>query len=62
MCRYGIWNLTEDEQELNNLTENEVINYADIERTVNTAQNHKVKTLKQAQNLLESIGYRVEQI
>lgn len=62
MKRYGIWNTHEDVQEVTNISEDEVICFADTERAVNTNHKQTITTLNQAQSLLESIGYVVEKI
>lgn len=62
MNKYGIWNATEDTQEVNNITDNEVIEFADIEREVNTGEIAEIRTLDQAKELLNSLGYIVEEI
>jgi len=62
MKQYGIWNIREDVQEVTNIRVDEVIRFADNERAINTNYKQKVKTLNQAQTLLKSIGYDVEQI
>lgn len=62
MNKYGIWNITEDVQEVNNITVNEVIEFADIERVANTGEIAEVRTLDQAKELLNSLGYLVEEI
>lgn len=62
MNKYGIWNATEDTQEVNNITDNEVIEFADIEREVNTGEIAEIRTLDQARELLNSLGYIVEEI
>ena len=62
MNKYGIWNATEDVQEVKNITELEVIEFADIERAVNTGEVAEVITLDQAKELLHSLGYLVEEL
>lgn len=62
MNKYGIWNATENTQEVNNITDNEVIEFADIEREVNTGEIAEIRTLDQAKELLNSLGYIVEEI
>ena len=62
MNKYGIWNATEDTQEVNNITDNEVIEFADIEREVNTGEIAEIRTLDQAKELLNSLGYIVDEI
>ena len=62
MNKYGIWNATEDTQEVNNITDNEVIEFADIEREVNTGEIAEIRTLDQAKELLNSLGYIVEEM
>ena len=62
MNKYGIYNAIEDTQEFNNITDNEVIEFADIERVVNTGEIAEIRTLDQAKELLNSLGYLVEEI
>ena len=62
MKKYGIYNAIEDTQEVNNITDNEVIEFADIERKVNTGEIAEIRTLDQARELLDSLGYLVEEI
>ena len=62
MKKYGIYNAIEDTQEVNNITDNEVIEFADIEREVNTGEIAEIRTLDQAKELLNSLGYIVEEI
>lgn len=62
MNRYSIYNAIEDVQEFNNITDNEVIEFADIERVVNTGEIAEIRTLDQAKELLNSLGYLVEEI
>lgn len=59
---YGIWNAIEDVQEVNNINDNEVIEFADIERVANTREIAEIRTLEQAKQLLNSLGYIVEEI
>lgn len=62
MKKYGIYNAIEDTQEVINITDNEVIEFADIERVVNTGEIAEIRTLDQARELLNSLGYLVEEI
>lgn len=62
MNKYGIYNAIEDTQEVINITDNEVIEFADIERVVNTGEIAEIRTLDQAKELLNSLGYLVEEI
>lgn len=62
MNKYGIYNAIEDTQEVNNITDNEVIEFADVERLVNTGEIAEIRTLDQAKELLNSLGYLVEEI
>ena len=62
MKKYGIYNAIEDTQEVNNINNNEVIEFADIERKVNTEEIAEIRTLDQAKELLNSLGYIVEEI
>lgn len=62
MKKYGIYNAIEDTQEVNNINNNEVIEFADIERAVNTGEIAEIRTLDQARELLNSLGYIVEEI
>lgn len=62
MKKYGIYNAIEDTQEVNNINNNEVIEFADIERVVNTGEIAEIRTLDQAKELLNSLGYLVEEI
>ena len=62
MKKYGIYNAIEDTQEVNNINNNEVIEFADIEREVNTGEIAEIRTLDQAKELLNSLGYIVEEI
>lgn len=62
MNKYGIYNAIEDTQEFNNISDNEVIEFADIERAVNTGEIAEIRTLDQAKELLNSLGYLVEEI
>lgn len=62
MKKYGIYNAIEDTQEVNNINNNEVIEFADIERKVNTGEIAEIRTLDQAKELLNSLGYIVEEI
>ena len=62
MKKYGIYNAIEDTQEVNNINNNEVIEFADIERKVNTGEIAEIRTLDQARELLDSLGYLVEEI
>lgn len=62
MNKYSIYNAIEDVQEFNNITDNEVIEFADIERVVNTGEIAEIRTLDQARELLNSLGYLVEEI
>lgn len=62
MNKYGIYNAIEDTQEVINITDNEVIEFADIERVVNTGEIAEIRTLDQARELLNSLGYLVEEI
>lgn len=62
MKKYGIYNAIEDTQEVNNINNNEVIEFADVERVVNTGEIAEIRTLDQARELLNSLGYLVEEI
>lgn len=62
MKKYGIYNAIEDTQEVNNINNNEVIEFADVERRVNTGEIAEIRTLDQARELLNSLGYLVEEI
>lgn len=62
MNKYGIYNAIEDTQEVNNINNNEVIEFADVERVVNTGEIAEIRTLDQAKELLNSLGYLVEEI
>lgn len=62
MKKYGIYNAIEDTQEVNNINNNEVIEFADVERKVNTGEIAEIRTLDQARELLDSLGYLVEEI
>lgn len=62
MNKYGIYNAIEDTQEVINITDNEVIEFADFERVVNTGEIAEIRTLDQARELLNSLGYLVEEI
>lgn len=62
MKKYGIYNAIEDTQEVNNITDNEVIEFADVERVINTGEIAEIRTLDQAKELLNSLGYLVEEI
>ena len=62
MNNYGIWNVTEDVQEIRNYDANQIIEFANIERVVNTGVQEEITTLNQATDFLLLLGYIVEEM
>ena len=62
MNNYGIWNVTEDVQEVRNYDANQIIEFANIERIVVTGEQEEITTLNQATDFLLSLGYIVEEM
>ena len=62
MNKYGIWNVTEDVQEVKNYNANQIIEFANIERVVITGEQEEITTLNQATDFLLSLGYIVEEM
>ena len=62
MNNYGIWNVTEDVQEVGNYDANQIIEFANIERVVITGVQEEITTLNQATDFLLSLGYIVEEM
>ena len=62
MNNYGIWNVTEDVQEVRNYDANQIIEFANIERVVITGVQEEITTLNQATDFLLSLGYIVEEM
>lgn len=62
MNKYGIWNEIEDVQEVINITDNEVIEFANIERVAVTGVREEITTLEEAEDFLITLGYTVEEI
>ncbi|BDA82399.1 hypothetical protein [Staphylococcus phage vB_SsapH-Golestan-105-M] len=62
MNKYGIWNATEDTQEVKNYNTEQVIEFANIERVVNTGMQEEITTLEEAEDFLLTLGYIVEEM
>ena len=62
MNKYGIWNVTEDVQEVKNYNANQIIEFANIERVVITGVQEEITTLNQATDFLLLLGYIVEEM
>lgn len=62
MKKYDIWDVLNNVQETRNINKDEVIEFANIERVVNTGTTKEIKTLEKAINFLEAFGYSVEEI
>ena len=62
MKKYGIWNVTEDVQEVKNYDANQIIEFANTERVVVTGVQEGITTLKEAKHFLLTLGYIVEEM
>lgn len=62
IMKYGIWNATEDVQEVRDYNTEQVIEFANIERVAVTGIQEEIKTLAEAEDFLLSLGYIVEEM
>lgn len=62
MNKYGIWNATEDLQEVRDYNTKQIIDFANIERVAVTGIIEEITTLEQAEEFLLSLGYIVEEV